>query len=64
MLKIICDVCSKEITDMEFMFEATIMEMRKSYTGMEMKEVQKMDKKQVQVCRECYEKNIKNLLKI
>jgi hypothetical protein len=66
MIKYFCDVCGKEPKDTNFVFEATIAEMRDVYdvAGKNLNPRKQMNKQMIQICRECYEKNIKKLLKI
>ena len=66
MFKIICDICEKEVTDKDFVFEATIAEMINGYDVLSknLNQTKQMVKKTTQVCRACYEKNIKPHLKI
>lgn len=66
LFKIICDICEKEVTDRDFVFEATIAEVINGYDVLSknLNPTKQMQKKTTQVCRECYEKNIKPLLKI
>lgn len=66
MFKIFCDVCSKEVVDRDFVFEATIAEVITGYDVLakNLNATKQMQKKTAQVCRECYEKNIKPLLNI
>lgn len=65
-LKIFCDVCGNEPKDTTFVFEAEIMEVRDIYSVTEtnLNPKKQMFKKQVQICKECYEKHIKPHLKI
>jgi len=61
--KIFCDCCGEETKDLNFVFEATIMEMvGVDIASKDFNPQAKMSKKQVQVCKSCYEKSIKPLL--
>ena len=64
--KIICDCCEKEVTDKDFVFEATIAEMVNGYDVLSknLNPTKHMVKKTTQVCRDCYEEFIKPHLKI
>jgi len=66
MMRFYCDVCEKELLDPEFVFDATIMENKEVFDIMDktLTPRKQMSKKQIQLCKECYEKNIKGLLKI
>lgn len=65
-MRFYCDVCEKELLDPEFVFDATIMENKEVFDIMDktLTPRKQMSKKQIQLCKECYEKNIKGLLKI
>ena len=63
--RIFCDVCSEECKDNTFVFEATIMEMvGVDIASKDFNPQARMQKKMAQVCKDCYEKSIKKLLKI
>ena len=61
--RIFCDICSEECKDNTFVFEATIMEMvGVDIASKDFNPQARMNKKQIQVCKACYEKNIKELI--
>ena len=63
--RIFCDVCGEECLDKTFVFEATIMEMvGVDIASKDFNPQARMQKKQVQVCKGCYEEHIKSHLKI
>jgi len=67
MLKFYCDICQKECNDPDFIFDATIMENKEVFDLTNPKingaSHKVPSKRQIQICRGCYEKNIKSLLK-
>lgn len=64
MIRIYCDICQKEPSDKDFVFEATRVQMIDAYdvTGGNLNAKKQMDKKMFQVCRACYEKHLQKLL--
>jgi hypothetical protein len=64
--KVYCDICEKEVKDKDFVFEATIAEVINGFDVLSknLNPTKQMQKKMAQACRECYEKDIKPLLKI
>lgn len=67
MLRFFCDICHNECKDPEFIFDATIMETIDSYDltsqKLNVQAQKKMEKRQIQICKTCYDKNIKTLIK-
>jgi len=58
MLQALCDICSKEIKDKNFSFEAQKQEVITDLgSGSKV-----MDKKLIHICKECYDKRLKELL--
>ena len=66
-LKFFCDICEKECNDPEFVFDGTVMEIKEIFdltqNKLNVPVQRKMEKKQIQICKGCYEKNLKSLLK-
>jgi len=62
MIKIFCDICEKEATDTDFVFEATLMQMKTLATD-PLSPTQRPEKRMIQICKGCYGKKIAKLLK-
>ena len=58
-IHITCDICKKEPTDLDFVFEADWWEIRSALEGTELREVKKMDKQKIQICKGCFYKHIR-----
>jgi len=61
MIKVYCDICSKEPKEKDkgkFVFEANVIEIITNLLNGQ----QEKDTKVIQICKQCYEKHIKKLL--
>lgn len=63
MLKIFCDVCSKECDNKDFMFEAQLIQVNTILEGNDLTPKKQPSKVVFNFCKDCYEKNIKPLFK-
>lgn len=66
-LKIFCDSkdCDKELNDLDFVFEGTIMEMRDSFDlgNPNAGAKKQMMKRQIHFCRDCFKKHLMEEIK-
>ncbi len=63
MIRCYCDICKEELTDQDFVFEATLAEVRTSLVGEGMIPKKEIKKEMVQICKGCFYKHISKLLK-
>lgn len=63
MLKIYCDVCKQEVLDTDFVFEAKSAEVKDDLTGGSPVAQKQVEKKMIQICKECFDKHLRELLK-
>ena len=65
MIKFFCDCCQKEINNPDFMFEATLMEIKTGYDliNPKLNPQKQMHKRLIQICKECFDKYFAKLLK-
>lgn len=65
MIKIFCDCCGQEPVNPDFVFEATIMEIGVTLNAKDITAPSKqIYKRMIQICQECYKKNIEPILKV
>ena len=64
MITIICDICKQEIKNQDFMFDATVKELKDllEVGNGGLNTQKKLDVKNIQICKECYYKRINSLI--
>ena len=62
-LKIFCNICQKELIDLDFMFEARWEEIMVSLGGTEMTPTKQKRVQVIHICKGCFYKHISKLLK-
>jgi len=62
MIHITCDICGKEPTDKDFVFEANWIEIRTSLLGESLTPNRQKETKLIQICKGCFYKHIHKLL--
>jgi len=62
-IKIYCDICSKEPTELDFAFEARLSEIRTKFVGKEINIHQEKYQRLIHICKDCYQKYLEKLLK-
>ena len=60
MLKVFCDCCGQEPKGDDFVFEATLIEVKTGYdlTSQNLNAQKQRHQQLIQICKECYQKHI------